>query len=81
MSDIIQITCMYTCALCGIVKAHVQVPAREESQDVVTWVREIAAVALAIDHNQRSPDCHPKEFTEIYIPITGAKIIGGPTLQ
>ena len=75
------IRCMYSCASCGLTKVAVEVPAREESQIVTDWVNKVAAVELARDHERRSPNCHPKTFTEVYIPISGARIIGGPAIQ
>jgi hypothetical protein len=80
MTDI-TIRCMYSCNFCGIHKASVDVPARRDDQDVVVWVKEVAAVALSEDHSRRSPACTPLTLSEVYIPVDGAKFIGGPIEQ
>jgi hypothetical protein len=81
MKAAIQIDCMYSCAICGIEKAHVKVGARTEGQDLKEWLESVAAAALSSDHARRSPDCRPPTLTEVYIPVTGAKMIGGPSVQ
>ena len=77
------ITCMYSCALCGLKKIPVQIPTRVSAtdQDVVTWLRDVATPALVADHEARSPGCHPKELSEFYIPMAGADYVGGPAIQ
>lgn len=74
------IVCEYTCGLCGVVRAKVEVEERGE-EDVIEWTTKVMTPALVRDHEMRSPNCHPKKFTEVYIPITGAKKIGGPAIQ
>jgi hypothetical protein len=81
MSVGVEIDCMYSCAVCGISKAHVKVPARLEGEGIREWLEQVAGVALAEDHERRSPGCHPNTLSEVYIPTTGAKFIGGPSVQ
>jgi hypothetical protein len=80
MNDVVLIDCMYSCTLCGIVKAHVNVRARE-LENVLEWTENVLTPALVKDHDRRSPHCHPKSFSEVYIPMTGAKMVGGPCEQ
>lgn len=75
------IDCMYSCTVCGIVKAHVKVRLREEAENVVDWLQKVATPAFVADHERRSPDCRPTFFADVYIPISGAKFIGGPSVQ
>jgi hypothetical protein len=72
---------MYSCPLCGIVKAKVKVNARVEGQDIMDWMTNVCVMALAADHEKRSPNCHPTHFGDIMIPIAGSQIIGGPSVQ
>jgi hypothetical protein len=82
MADItITIRCMYSCNFCGIHKAVVEVQARRDGEDVARWIKQVAAVALSEDHSLRSPTCHPATLSEVYIPIDGAKFIGGAIEQ
>ena len=75
------IVCKYTCGLCEINEQPVSVPART-GEDVIEWVRLMMTPALMRDHLQRSPDCHPKEFESVMIPIPpGIKKIGGPVIN
>jgi len=63
------IQCKYSCDLCGIKRQIVTVAARQE-EDVTTWMDKLCIPALVEDHRQRSPNCQPKSFTEVMIPIT-----------
>jgi len=68
--------CMYSCNLCGIEKAHVQVPILEESQSVLDWLDNTATPAIEViiaDHSRRSPNCFSNTFSEV--------VIGGPSIQ
>jgi len=70
---------LYSCAECGVKDAGVDVPIRG-NEDVIQWMNQ-TVVHIAQDHRQRSPNCHPREFSEIKIPITGAEKVGGPAIQ
>jgi len=73
---IITIPCMYSCDLCGIEKARVEVPARRESQDVKAWIEQVAAISIYADHVARSPGCRATEISKLWIPVDGARFIG-----
>lgn len=81
MDAAVTITCVYSCAACGIVKARVPVTARSPQEDVKAWLEGVCLSAVMADHRQRSPHCHPKELAELYIPISGAERIGGPCVS
>jgi len=70
----------YSCHLCGLEKVHCDVPEREEGTDVVAWVK-MASARLSEDYARRSPDCHPESLSDVLIPVSGAKYIGGPAVQ
>jgi len=78
--DDLTIQVRYSCPLCGLVDTEIPVKARGE-EDVVTWMEETVIIALANDHNARSPFCKPKQLHNIMIPIQNADRVGGPTLQ
>lgn len=68
------IRCFYTCDACGIHRHYVDVPERNaEAMDVVTWINDVAAPALILDHHARSPGCRPKTMTELGIPHSGGE--------
>ncbi len=68
---------LYTCNQCGLTDVHVMVFSRM-AEDVSVWLMEVAAPALAHDHEQRSPHCRITKFTNIKIPIpAGTSKIGG----
>lgn len=69
----------YSCPLCGVLKAEVDVPARGE-EDVIAWMDRTILV-LAVDHARRSPDCHPDKLVDVMIPLDGTDRVGGPVLQ
>ena len=69
----------YSCALCGLHRVTVDVQARED-EPIGEWM-EAMARQLAEDHEKRSPICHPKQLTEVMVPMTGAVKLGGPALQ
>jgi hypothetical protein len=79
MGEEITITCMYSCNLCGLTKVKVEVPARGSDEDIKHYLEQVAATCLSEDHARRSPHCRPETLSEVYIPTTGAKYIGGPT--
>jgi hypothetical protein len=73
------IRCFYSCALCGLKKVPVDVPARGD-EDVCDWM-EVTIRLVGQDHAFRAPGCHPKTLTDLMIPMTGTDRVGGPTLQ
>lgn len=74
-----KITVLYSCDECKLVKVSCEVNARDQ-EDIVDWM-DYLIKALAIDHHRRSPNCHPKQLTNLMIPIHNAKKIGGPAIQ
>lgn len=73
-----EIECLYSCKLCGLNEVKVRVPAREETQDVQIWMQEVLITSFANNHSLRSPSCLAQIITDIFIPILGAKYLGGP---
>lgn len=76
----ITIPVKYTCGLCDIVNAEVQVPARESDEDLMSWMDKMGR-ALAEDHIRRSPNCRPQRFKNVMIPLENAGWVGGPPVQ
>jgi hypothetical protein len=74
------ITVKYSCGACGIHRRDVDVPEREDLENVLAWMDRVTPVLVA-DHKATSPGCTPRVFTELLIPITGRGAIGGPVLQ
>jgi hypothetical protein len=60
------ITVLYTCAQCGALKREVKVPAREDHEDVVHWVREVVGRAVGADHATRN--CSATTMDHVMIP-------------
>ena len=74
----VKIGVQYSCDECGIDEAEVMVPAREAEQDVKDWM-DRTIVHLAIDHDSRSPRCHPQSLSRVKIPMpAGTVSVGGP---
>lgn len=70
------ITCKYSCKVCGIVNREVQVPART-TEDVVVWMQKVVALAIFIDHRQKSPKCNSETISDLMIPMPpGAEFVG-----
>lgn len=69
------ITVSYSCLLCGLRDAPVEVPARTD-ECVLKWM-ESTCRACAADHRTRSPYCHPTELHDLKIPMTGTDRVGG----
>ena len=69
----------YSCALCGLIKVGLDVPAREV-EDVRVWM-DSTILLLSQDHNRLSPHCHPTTLTNLLIPMTGVDRIGGPAVS
>lgn len=74
---IIGIKVMYSCRLCGVLRAEVEVPERGEQEGVVEWVGETLARRIGNDHERRSPDCGATAIDEVWIPAN-AEGIGRP---
>lgn len=78
---IITLAVQYTCLLCGIRDAVVQVPARRsEAEDLKAWM-DATIVLISAHHRRRSPTCHPRTLTNMKIPIDGVAYVGGPPVQ
>lgn len=71
------LTVRYSCPLCGIKDAPVQVEERPSEMDVRVWMGQVIA-AVSRDHALRSPWCHPSQLHDLKVPIAGAAFIGGP---
>ena len=72
------VTVKYSCHVCGLVKAELEVAARGAEQDVVAWVEGLRP-QLGADHLRRSPGC-TAAAADLYIPLpAGAARIGDPT--
>jgi hypothetical protein len=65
----------YSC-VCGLTAVECRVAARDSNEDIKQWMDRTAA-SLSVDHNKRSPNCHPTTLKDIMIPIEGADHIGG----
>lgn len=63
------IQCKYSCFKCGVYRQVVTVRARLDTEDVKTWLEQIAAAALSRDHDHRSPGCRITKLDEVMIPI------------
>lgn len=71
----------YSCYQCGIYKREVDVPIRQEHEDVVHWVEQTVGMSIKKDHSTQSPNCTATSIQDLMIPITGAKMLGGPSIQ
>jgi hypothetical protein len=67
---------MYSCALCGLQRVAVDVPAREADEDVMHWSLQTLAGAISVDHRRQSPGCQAKSITEVMIPLLGVDRVG-----
>ena len=74
------ITVQFSCALCGVRRRRLDVPARTADQDVVAWM-DATVRRVWREHARLSPLCRPAELTELLVPVTGADRIGGPAVQ
>ena len=70
----------YSCDRCGLKRVECEVPEREAERGIMEWM-EVLTQCLMRDHHGRSPQCHPKELSEVLIPMTGRTHIGGPVVQ
>jgi hypothetical protein len=73
------ITVMYSCAGCGLEKAAVDVPAREQ-EDVTVWMAR-TMLRVSAHHVRVSPSCPAETLSDLMIPIAGADRVGGPSIQ
>lgn len=70
----------YTCGLCTVVDATVQVPARPSEMDLEKWMANLTAIIQA-DHQRRTPGCPARKLKQVAIPVSNAEWIGGPPIQ
>lgn len=66
----------YSCAKCGLIKVPCLVKAREE-ETIDEW-RTNLGKRLSDDHSERSINCHPKNLSNVMIPLTNVSKLGGP---
>lgn len=69
----------YSCALCGLRRVPVTVPARA-AEDVLDWMA-VTVRRVSDDHHTRSPHCRPATLTDLLIPASGTDRIGGPAIN
>lgn len=75
-----EIIILYTCDLCGLEKQKLSIPQRRENEDIREWMRK-SSIHIQSDHLKRSPDCKAEALSQLMIPITGAEMIGGPSIS
>lgn len=75
-----RIRVMFTCRMCGIEREGVDVRARDEWQDILDWMETVKRT-LSIAHSERSATCVATKMDEVWIPTSGADIIGGAAKQ
>jgi len=63
------ITVLFSCDACGLVDEECQVRARREDEDVVFYVKNVIASAVAVKHASKSLLCEAKEMKNLKIPI------------
>lgn len=69
----------YTCDPCGVKRATVDARDRGPGEDLGSWMRAMA-LAVSLDHRQRSPDCDVDQMTSVEIPLAhGDNRAGAPT--
>ena len=66
MASTIQI--LYSCHLCGVVKARLDVVERSSGEDVLRWMDKVSE-AIGADHAGRSPSCGATKISEVWIPV------------
>lgn len=68
---------LYTCDQCGLTDIAVDVRTRS-TEDVLVWMEQVMAYAIARDHDVRSPHCIITKFTQVKIPLpAGTAKLGG----
>ena len=73
------ITCKYSCPLCGLKRVAIDVPARG-IEAITVWM-DATVRRIAADHRRRSPHCNATEMKELLIPMTGTQRVGGPSVS
>lgn len=69
---------LYKCGHCTQEERAVRVPFRDGAQDVVEWMEEVVAPAIARDHRERSPLCMAAVMEYVKIPAPeNAPHVGG----
>lgn len=67
----------YKCA-CMPAEASIQVPFRNENEDVVQWMQNCLTPAIYLDHRRRSPNCRAAVMEYAKLPVPeNARFIGG----
>lgn len=75
------ITIRYSCTECRIDQVALDVPARmSDDVDVHDWLRETVR-RVAADHRRRSPACRSELISDLAIPTTGTRRVGGPRVN
>ena len=74
-----QIKVKYSCSGCGLDKVDVEVPVREDKEDIVHWVEGLSKYLIQ-DHEERSPGC-TEGTCDLMIPTDGRHVIGGTLIQ
>lgn len=72
------ITVLYSCDGCGLHQVECAVRWRRADEEVQHWVEKGMGAAIAADHRRRSPGCRSRVMSEVMIPMTGRRVLGGP---
>lgn len=72
----------YKCR-CMDAEASIQVPERQEAEDIIQWMNLVVQAAIYLDHRRRSPSCKTTEMEYAKLPMPeNAPFIGGkPSVQ
>lgn len=73
------LTCYYSCKLCGVTKKSIEIPERLLDQDIVDWIENIVAKTIAKEHRMLFLFCRNTKIDELMIPTMSSKGIGFPT--
>lgn len=71
------ITVLYSCEPCGVKRRELAVQERDSAEDVAAWLKATAG-AVARHHRERFPFCQADALSELMIPTSGRRMIGGP---
>ena len=71
------ITVLYSCDPCGVRRREVAVRERGPAEDVKAWT-DATVRAIARHHREQCPFCQADTLSELMIPLTGRRKIGGP---
>jgi hypothetical protein len=75
---VVTIKVRYSCRVCHLVDAVVEVPARTaDDENIIKWMNA-TIIVIGNDHRRRSPQCRPTQLHDVKIPIQG-EIVGGAT--